>query len=280
MASLSLHVSRLAAVLLVAGCGSGGSGSPEGVLAEIDGEMITEAQVDARIAAIPPLSRPEFSGPIGRKRMLQQILEEEMLYRAAIDEGLDQDAEIRKHLEEYRRKFVVQAYLDRKQEEASRVTDEEIQAFYDTHREDYTTERAYRVRMLMAKTRQRAEQALDLVEQGKGPGQNLGPVCLEEYLLSQLDLIAGYHYELASGTEGAAWWVWGAIFILDVGHVIFVPGGGRAMQYQPCFSPPGRLRQVLEHILVHLHGLAAHTLLRGTQADRASRQDLWHRGLG
>ena len=154
-------------VVLAAGCGSGGS-SEEGarVLAELDGRKITEADVDARLAELPRLSRPEFSGPIGKGRMLQQIIEQEILYRAAIDEGLDRDEKLRKELDDYERQFLVQAYLDRKQEEVSRVTEEEARAWYDAHPEEYTTERTRRVRMLWADDREHAETGRERVIQG------------------------------------------------------------------------------------------------------------------
>ncbi|MGH2571466.1 MAG: peptidyl-prolyl cis-trans isomerase, partial [bacterium] len=153
-------------VALAAGCGSGGSEEGARVLAEIDGRKITEAEVDARLAELPRLSRPEFSGPIGKERMLQQILEQEMLYRAAIDEGLDRDEKIREELQDHERQFLVQAYLDRKQEEVSRVTDEEARAWYDAHPEEYTTERTRRVRMLWADDRDHAATGRERVLQG------------------------------------------------------------------------------------------------------------------
>jgi peptidyl-prolyl cis-trans isomerase C len=163
------HRALAACVLaaLAAGCGSGSSSDEGGrVLAEIGGRRITEADVDARLEELPRLSRPEFSGPIGKERMLQQIVEQEILYRAAIDEGLDRDEEIRKQLRDHERQVLVQAYLDRKQEEVSRVTDEEARAWYDAHPEEYTTERMRRVRMLWADTRERAETGRERVVQG------------------------------------------------------------------------------------------------------------------
>jgi peptidyl-prolyl cis-trans isomerase C len=152
----------LATFIVIAGCGSRESSSDapsddSAVLAEIDGRKITAADVDARLAGVRRIGRPEGSAPIGRDRMLQQIIEQEILHRAAVDAGLDQEAEVREHLRDYERQFLVQAYLDRKQEEISRVSDEDARAFYEAHRDEYTTERTRRVRMLLTDNRRNAE---------------------------------------------------------------------------------------------------------------------------
>jgi len=158
----------IAALLL--GCSpDDGSAPPDEagrVLAEVDGRKITEADVDARLEQIPRLSRPEFSGPIGRERMLQQIIEQEILYRAAVDAGLPQDDAIRAQIRDWERQFLVQAYLDRKQEEMSSVSEEEARAFWEAHPEEYTTERMRRVRMLWADDRRAAETARERVLAG------------------------------------------------------------------------------------------------------------------
>jgi len=151
---------------LLAGCGGGTSGEGDNtVLATVDGREVTLAEVDARIAGVPRLARPEFSGPIGRRRMLNKILEEEILYRAARDAGVDQDEAVRRAVEEATRQTVVQAYLDRIQEEASQVGEEEARAFYDEHREEYRTEKMVRVRILVTPEEKVAQRARQMVEE-------------------------------------------------------------------------------------------------------------------
>jgi peptidyl-prolyl cis-trans isomerase C len=118
-------------------------------VAEVDGRTITEREVDERIASVPRLAGSELHTPLGRSRMLQQVIEEEVLYLAAQEEGIADDAGVRQQVEDYRRQVVVQAYLDQKQEEATRVTEKEARAFYEAHRTDYATEKALRVRMLL-----------------------------------------------------------------------------------------------------------------------------------
>lgn len=147
------------------GSGSAGdaSGTSGGVIAEVSGQPITEADLDARLAQIPGLSRPEFSGPVGKERLLEQMIEERILYRAAMDDGLDQDEDIQRRLEELRRSLLVQSYLDRMRDRAAQVTEKEARAFYQEHQDDYVVAKAARVRVLVNPDRKIMNRAREMV---------------------------------------------------------------------------------------------------------------------
>jgi peptidyl-prolyl cis-trans isomerase C len=153
-----------ALLLALAGCRGGEGAEGNAVLATIDGRPITLAEVDARIADVPRLARPEYSGPIGRRRMLNRMIEEEILYRAARDAGVDRDEEVRRAVEDATRQTVVQAYLDRVHEEASDVDEDQVRAFYDEHREEYRTEKMLRVRILVTPDEKIARRAYEMAD--------------------------------------------------------------------------------------------------------------------
>lgn len=125
-----------------------GENAPDRVLAEVAGVPIHESEVDKRLADIPSISRPEYSSPIGKQRLLEQMIEEDILCRAAIDDGLDRDPDVAKRLEANRRQILSQAFLDRRHEIATQVSEEEARAFYQEHLDEYVTEKTLRVRVL------------------------------------------------------------------------------------------------------------------------------------
>jgi peptidyl-prolyl cis-trans isomerase C len=98
--------------------------------------------------------------------MLTKMIEEEILYRAAREAGLDRDAEIRRRLEDLERQTLVQAYLDRMHEEATRVDEDEARQFYEQHRDEYRTEKMVRVRMLLSERESTAQQVRKMVTEG------------------------------------------------------------------------------------------------------------------
>jgi peptidyl-prolyl cis-trans isomerase C len=148
------------------GCGQRNAGSAA-VVARVGGRAITEADLDARLEDIPQLARPEYSGPVGRSRMLRQMIEEEVLYRAALDDHLDRDAAVQRRLEQAKRQLLVQSYLDREQAKMSRVDEKELRSFYDAHKDEYRIERMLRVRVLAAENRKIAERVREMVLEGQ-----------------------------------------------------------------------------------------------------------------
>lgn len=184
----------LAASLVVLWIGSGceGRGGGKEVLARVGGRAITVADVDARLAGIPQLARPEYSGPVGRARMLNQMIEEEVLYRAAVDDGLPRDAEVKQRIDASTRQILVQAYLDRRHEEMSQVRDDEVRKFYDEHRDEYRQEKLVRVRVLVAENRKIADRVVEMV----GEGQPFEDLCrrfsIDPFVIEAKGLLPGW----------------------------------------------------------------------------------------
>jgi peptidyl-prolyl cis-trans isomerase C len=169
---LVLYIFSASGALHSAGCREQGeseareSSEQDKVLAEVGGRRITQAEVRARLSSTSLSAGLAGQGSAGQSRAVRQLVEEEMLYRAALDEGLAKDQEIRDRVSTYERQLLVQTYLDRKQAEASRVSEEEARRFYEEHRDDYTTERAVRVRMLLNPKRIIVERAVEMVASG------------------------------------------------------------------------------------------------------------------
>jgi peptidyl-prolyl cis-trans isomerase C len=139
----------------------------------VNGKPITTADVDARIAEIPRLARPDYSGPVGRERMLRKMIEERVLYLAAMDAGVDRDEDVQRRIEAMRRETIVQTYLDRMQEKASQVDEDEARAFYEAHEDEYRTEKMVRVRMLLTENETVARRAYEMVTEGGASFEDL-----------------------------------------------------------------------------------------------------------
>jgi hypothetical protein len=181
----------LPAVLAVAcwasACSPSGEGGP--VLAEVGGRKITTQEVDARIAGVPRMSRPEFSGPIGRTRMLRKMIEEEVLYRAAVEEGIDREEAVQSRIRELERETVVQTYLDRMQEQASRVDEDEARRFYAEHADEYRTEKMIRARILLTSRENVARKVAEMVAGGAPFEELCGRLSENPFVVSARGLV-------------------------------------------------------------------------------------------
>jgi peptidyl-prolyl cis-trans isomerase C len=127
----------------------------------VNGRKITTVELASRV---PRFASSGIAPSIGESRALEQLIEEEVLYLAALDEGIDEDEDVARRVDELRRQTLVQAYLDKKQEEITAVSEEEERRFYAEHPEDYTSEEARRVRMLVADEERICVRAAEMVE--------------------------------------------------------------------------------------------------------------------
>ena len=78
-----------------------------------------------------------------RRIFVEKWVEEELLYQEAIERGLDDNARLAVLLEQSRRDILVAALLDSEfDDKPADVSEAEIQAFYDTHQDDFVRDQA------------------------------------------------------------------------------------------------------------------------------------------
>lgn len=109
-------------------CGSGGAGSGK-TLAKVGGEKITEGDLDM-LSNINPRLKAQLSTDLGKKKILDNLVEQELLYVASKQAGMDKDPNVKDKIDIYRRVIISQAYLDKKLEEAARN-------YYDEHKGEF-----------------------------------------------------------------------------------------------------------------------------------------------
>ena len=167
---LTLRSCWLGALVALAGCTSAettGDSTADGrVVAEVAGRAITLDEVDARIQAMSGRRHDGAASEVDRARMIRQLVEEEALFRAAVDAGLDREPEIARRIAEFERQLLSQAFLDREQERVSAVDEAEARAFYESHLDEYRTERMLQVRLVVTSDSSMAVRAKEIADQG------------------------------------------------------------------------------------------------------------------
>ena len=96
--------------MLLPGCGGQEStgGAETGVeLVQVGDRMITQSMVDEELNAVPPFQRREFESPDGQRKFLERLVEMELLYLAAVDEGLAEDPAMQQEFERARRQILM-----------------------------------------------------------------------------------------------------------------------------------------------------------------------------
>lgn len=138
------HFIIVAAALFVAACnntggggGSGGGDTTKAFQTSVDSgkTLVKVGDFDIKegylnlIARINPQLKAQTDSPMGRKRLLDTITEQELLYQASVKAGLENDPTVLEKLGLYRRVIIAQAIVEK--ELKKRITD-----YYDAHKKD------------------------------------------------------------------------------------------------------------------------------------------------
>lgn len=109
------------------------------VLAKVNGMEITEQDLNFMMETLNPQVLRQFNSEEGRKKLLQELINQELFYCNAIDQKMDEEEAFKAELEKIRRTALKQ-YALRKLLSSVSVTEEEVKAFYDEHKDAYKEE--------------------------------------------------------------------------------------------------------------------------------------------
>ncbi|MFA4973099.1 MAG: peptidylprolyl isomerase [bacterium] len=110
-----------------AGCGS--SVSSGKVLVEVDGDKITDGDLTF-LSDINPRIAQQIASPEGKKKILENLIEQNLLYQAAVKEGVNRDPKVKAKADLYRRVIIAQAMVDNEIDKAA-------QKYYDDNQDEF-----------------------------------------------------------------------------------------------------------------------------------------------
>ncbi len=168
-----LKIALMIALLALWGCG----GSPKGTaVAQVGDRYLTQEALDRRIPA-------PFIGTISveeKRRLAENWVEEELLYREAVRQKLDRDPELADRIDRAVRQLLAGELVARVHARNAEVTEGEILDYYGAHRADFAREQLeIRVRHLVVKDEDTMDQAWERLQKGEFFGQVAGEVSID-----------------------------------------------------------------------------------------------------
>ena len=116
----------VAAMALAWGCGGSSSGK---VLVEINGDKITDGDIKF-LGEINPRIQAQIDNPMGQKRILDNLVEQELMYQEAVKEGINRDPKVKAKVDLYRRVIIAQSLVEAE-------TDKMAKKYYDEHADEF-----------------------------------------------------------------------------------------------------------------------------------------------
>ncbi len=151
----------------------------EGWLARVERTPITEVDLDEAIQSLPPFERMRYRDRRARKALLERLVEQELLYRAALDEGFLARGDVQEALERQRRRILVQTYLNEKVRKNVTVSESELREAYKRYREQFVIPATAVIRKVVVADSARAAELFARVQQGT-PLDSLGLPVVED----------------------------------------------------------------------------------------------------
>jgi peptidyl-prolyl cis-trans isomerase C len=110
----------------------------EKVVAEVNGKKITEKEVNQFINSLPPQYNALKKDPNFKKRVVENMVKEELLYQEALKEGLDKDPEVQREIERAKKRILVQALLRKTIKPPKvEVSEKEAKEFYEKNKKQF-----------------------------------------------------------------------------------------------------------------------------------------------
>lgn len=159
-----LGIALLALTAVTAGCGDDDEST---VVARVGHVSITKQELQAKLNELPGYSRQQFASPEGMIELLERLVEEEVLYQAAVNAGYENAAEVIKPVESVKRRLMIQTYYRDKIESDAVVPEEDIVAYYEEYSEKFQSPARVRFRHIMTDTRAQAQDARQRVLRGE-----------------------------------------------------------------------------------------------------------------
>ncbi|MFN3479470.1 MAG: peptidylprolyl isomerase [Thermodesulfovibrionales bacterium] len=135
-------------------------------VAKVGKTLITEAEVEKEFKNLPPQIQKVFEGKEGREKFIDELVKKEMLYQEAKSRGLENDAEYKQKLEDFKKLTMISLLLQKEIEDKVKVGDNDAKAYYDSHKEEFTTNNQIRASHILVKTEEEAKSIFNDVKKG------------------------------------------------------------------------------------------------------------------
>jgi len=132
-------------IALLTGCGASCSrGKKEsgikvksGLAARVADFKITEQQVLERFEGLPDQQKNDFKGMQGQAKFVDQLIEQHLLYQAALDDKIDKDEAIKDRLKWLTMNVIIAEYFTKNIADKIKVEDSEIDEYYKGHQDEF-----------------------------------------------------------------------------------------------------------------------------------------------
>lgn len=107
------------------------------IVAKIDSDLITLNEFNQWYDKLPDEIKKQYPGQSGKRKLLQQFIGEELLYRMAMRKGYQNDPQILKQTFEIKKNLMMQKLLQEELRGKINITQNDLKLYYKANKERY-----------------------------------------------------------------------------------------------------------------------------------------------
>jgi len=138
----------------------------ENVLALVNGTPVTEARLEGLVAAYEKKKRRGVTAE-EKGQLLDNLITRRLILQKPSVQAMRNDPRVAARIQEFEEELLVERYLKEQIGSKVSVSDEEIRAYYDQHRHEFSTPPKVVARHILLRNREDAEKVLALLGGGK-----------------------------------------------------------------------------------------------------------------
>ena len=150
-------------LIMLSACAKKISGDDK-VLATVSSKAITLKEFKSRIAKLPPYYQKIIEK--NKKRYLDEVILEMLLYEEAVRNGIDKDKEVKEILNEAKKKIVTAKFIKNEVEDKVKVTDAEMRSYYEANKNEFKTQPMWRASHILVANEREARDILGELAKG------------------------------------------------------------------------------------------------------------------
>jgi len=136
-------------------------------LVRINDRVITLEEFEQEMEQLPPHLKTLMVEEKGRKDFLENVIERELLLQEGIRKGLDKDDQVLNKVEQFKQGLVIETLIEELCAGKDEVSDAEVKAYYEKNKAKYLLGERVRVRHIMVKSREEAQEIKKRLYQGE-----------------------------------------------------------------------------------------------------------------
>jgi len=135
------------------------------VLAVVGGREITQKDVDVLLKSLHPQTASHFQSEEGIKNLVKELVNQELFYLDAVENGLDKDEACQKDIERAKSNVIKQHALN-KLLNGIVVTEDEIAAYYTANKSRFVTSPSVKASHILVDDLQKAQEIAEELKSG------------------------------------------------------------------------------------------------------------------